>query len=409
MEPNLIEESVDIQDRLQETRAEEMVLNMGPSHPAMHGIVQIVVKLQGEKIIDADMIVGYLHRGFAKSCEKSTWNQAIIFTDRLNYVSPIINNVGYCLAVEKLLDIQVPLRGQYIRTIACEISRVADHVTCIGPFAMEMGAMTVFLYLMKAREYLYDLLDQLCGARVTTNFTRVGGICWDLIPGFEDNARRAFKEVRKIVHEIDLLLTKNRIFIDRSKHIGVMKAEDAINWGFTGPCLRAAGVDYDVRKYHPYLVYDQVDFLIPVGVNGDSYDRYLCRMEEIEQSLRICEQCLDNLPDGPVNVLDRRVTLPKKEKVYTTIEDLMNHFKLIMPGHGIRVPKGEAYQAVEGGNGEVGFYVVSDGGDKPYRVRCRPPCLHMVAAMPAMIKGQLVADVIPTFGSVNMIGGELDR
>lgn len=409
MEPNLIEESVDIQDRLQETHAEEMVLNMGPSHPAMHGIVQIVMKLQGEKIIDADMIVGYLHRGFAKGCEKSTWNQAIIFTDRLNYVSPIINNVGYCLAVEKLLDIQVPLRGQYIRTFACEISRVADHVTCIGPFAMEMGAMTVFLYLMKAREYLYDLLDQLCGARVTTNFTRVGGICWDLIPGFEENARTAFKEVRKIVHEIDLLLTKNRIFIDRSKHIGVMKAEDAINWGFTGPCLRAAGVDYDVRKYDPYLVYDQVDFLIPVGVNGDSYDRYLCRMEEIEQSLRICEQCLDQLPDGPVNVADRRVTLPQKEKVYTTIEDLMNHFKLIMPGHGIRVPKGEAYQAVEGGNGEVGFYVVSEGGDKPYRVRCRPPCLHMVAAMPAMIKGQLVADVIPTFGSVNMIGGELDR
>ena len=249
----------------------------------------------------------------------------------------------------------------------------------------------------------------MCGARVTTNFTRVGGVCWDLIDGFPEKARTAFKEVRKIVHEIDLLLTKNRIFIDRSKNLGVMKAEDAINWGFTGPCLRAAGVDYDVRKYQPYLVYDQVDFLIPVGTNGDNYDRYLCRMEEMKQSLRICEQCLDKMPDGPVNVMDRRVTLPPKKKVYTTIEDLMNHFKLIMPGHGIQVPKGEAYQAVEGGNGEVGFYVVSEGGDKPYVVRCRPPCFHMVAAMPTMIKGQLIADVIPTFGSINMIGGELDR
>lgn len=409
MEPNLIEDPLKIQDVQQETHAEEMILNMGPSHPAMHGIIQVVVKLQGEKIIDSDIIMGFLHRGFSKSCEKSTWNQAVIYTDRLNYVSPIINNVGYCLAVEKLLDIEVPPRGQYIRTIASEISRVADHVTCIGPFAMEMGAMTVFLYLMQAREWLYDLIEDLCGARVTTNFSRIGGIKHDLIDGFDEKARRAFKEVRKIVHEIDLLLTKNRIFIDRSKHIGIMKAEDAISWGFTGPCLRAAGVDYDVRKYQPYLVYDQVDFMIPVGTNADNYDRYLCRMEEIEQSLRICEQCLDNLPDGPVNVENRQITLPDKEHVYTTIEDLMNHFKLIMPGHGIQVPKGEAYFAVEGGNGELGYYIVSDGGDKPYRVRCRPPCFHFVASMPEMIQGNLIADVIPTFGSINMIGGELDR
>jgi NADH-quinone oxidoreductase subunit D len=401
-----------------EFRTQEMLLNMGPSHPAMHGIVKIAVKLQGELVVDADIEIGYLHRAFEKSCEACTWNQAIIYTDRLNYVSPIINNVGYCMAVEKLLGIEIPPRGQYIRTLLCEVSRVADHLTCVAAAAMELGAMTVFLYMMKGREYLYELLEDFCGARVTTMATRVGGQPADLPDDWLDKLTGAIREVRVILKECHALLTCNRIFYDRVRGTGVMKGDDAIDWGFTGPCLRAAGVDYDVRKYFPYLVYDQVDWAIPVGTEGDNYDRYLVRMEEMEQSCRILEQCAKKIPGGPHSVEDKRIMLPDKKDTYGNIEGLMNHFKLIMHGHGIRVPVGEAYQAVEAGNGELGFYVVSypiegeenDGcASRPWKARCRPPCFHFVAALPDMIKGDMVADVIPTFGSINMIGGELDR
>ncbi len=401
-----------------EFKTKEMLLNMGPSHPAMHGIVKIAVKLQGELVMDADIEIGYLHRAMEKTCEDCTWNQATIYTDRLNYVSPIINNVGYVMAVEKLLGIEIPPRGQYLRTILSELSRIADHMTCIGAAAMEMGAMTVFLYAMKGREFLYELFEDYCGARVTTNATRVGGMPADLPDGWIDKMHRALKEERKIIKEIDGLLTCNRIFYDRIKGVGVMKADDAISYGFTGPCLRAAGVEYDVRKNFPYLVYDQADWSIVVGTEGDNFDRYLVRMEEMEQSARICEQLVKKIPDGPHSVSDKHIMLPDKENTYGNIEGLMNHFKLIMHGHGIRVPSGEAYQAVEGGNGELGFYVVShpiegeeeDGcASRPWRVRVRPPCLHLVAGIPHMIKGDMVADVIPSFGSINMIGGELDR
>jgi NADH-quinone oxidoreductase subunit D len=400
-----------------EFRQEELLLNVGPSHPAMHGIIRIITKLRGELVVESEVEIGYLHRAFEKSCEATTWNQALIYTDRLNYVSTCINNVGYCMAVEKLLDLELPPRGQYIRTLLCEVSRLADHLTSVGAAAMELGAFTVFLYMMIGREYCYELIEDYCGARITTNCTRVGGMPHDLRDGWLERIPPMIKKVRRILKECDILLTYNRIFVERTQGIGVITPEQALAWGFTGPCLRSTGVAYDVRKDYPYLIYNQLDWTVPVGHNGDNLDRYLVRMEEMEQSCRILEQCVVKIPGGPVSCSDKRVVLPDKKDVYGNIEGLMNHFKLIMTGHGIRVPQGEVYFAVEAGNGELGFYVVShpdensaDGcNDRPWRVRCRPPCYNFVAALPEMINGYMLADIVPTFGSINMIGGELDR
>jgi NADH-quinone oxidoreductase subunit D len=384
---------------------------MGPSHPATHGTIRIMVKLSGEEVVDCDVDIGYLHRAFEKSCETHTWTQAQVFTDRLNYVSAMINNCGYMLAVEKLFGIQVTERCAVARTIMSEISRIADHATCIGASAMELGAMTAFLYLMKMREWLWELVSDVCGARVTTNWTKIGGLWHDLPDGFGEKTRRMLEKSETVIAEVDKLLTRNRIFIDRMRNVGRISREDAIDWAITGPFLRATGVPYDVRKDQPYLAYDRVDFDVPVGTTGDNYDRYLVRMEEMAQSIRIVRQCLHILPDGPVDIDDKRVTYPPLGKVYTEMEALIQHFKLWMrgPGQGIRPPAGEAYVAVEGANGELGFYVVSDGTDQPYRVRCRPPCMPPMAALREMLIGGMVADVVPTFGSVNMIGGELDR
>jgi NADH-quinone oxidoreductase subunit D len=420
-DPKLHAEPYTSERAISETEAEftqqEMLLNVGPSHPAMHGIITIRTRLQGEMVVDSEVEIGYLHRAFEKSCEASTWNQALIYTDRLNYVSTCINNVGYCLAVEKLLDIELPPRGQYIRTMLCEISRLADHLTCVGAAAMELGGFTVFLYMMIAREYCYELIEDYCGARVTTNCSRVGGMPFDLRPGWLDHVREMLPKVRKIIKECDILLTYNRIFVERMQGVGVISAERALEWGFTGVCLRSTGVDYDVRKDYPYLVYRDLDWTVPIGRNGDNMDRYLVRMEEMEQCCRILEQCANRIPGGLVSCDNKRVVMPDKKDVYGNIEGLMNHFKLVMSGHGIRVPQGEVYLAVEGGNGELGFYIVSrpdekssDGcNDKPWRVHCRPPCFNFVAALPEMIKGYMLADIVPTFGSINMIGGELDR
>ncbi len=432
------------------------MLNMGPAHPAMHGVVRLILELEGERIVNVETEIGYLHRAFEKHAESETWNNVVPWTDRLNYVSPLINNVGYALAVERMAGIEVPERGQYIRVIACELSRVTDHLTCVGASAMELGSFTVFLYMIKAREYLYQLVDQLTGARVTTAFTRVGGVKSDLPDGFDEKCREAFAKVREAVSESDKLLTRNRIFMDRMENTGTISKSDAAAYGITGPFLRSTGVPYDVRRAHPYLVYDRFDFEIPVGAAGDNYDRYLCRMAEIEQSLRILEQALAQIPAGkhslePAEIKyayeledmgkagrteliqkyaakvdqtlegmgkdaalgtrasDRTVTLPAKEQTYTNIEGLMNHFELVMWSWGIKIPAGESYSAVEGGNGELGFHVVADGGDGPYRVRCRPPCLFIMAALPKLLIGSMIADIVPTFGSVNMIAGELDR
>ena len=439
-----------------ETR--EMLLNVGPAHPAMHGIIRIIATLDGEQVVGADVQIGYLHRGFEKMAETVDYNGFIPYTDRLNYVSPLINNMGYCMAVEKLLGISVPERCHYIRVIMSEISRISDHLTCVGASAMELGAFTVFLYMIKAREYLWELVEMATGARLTVSYCRVGGVKGDLPEGFAERCRTALQETRKVLVESDTLLTRNRIFVDRMSGTGKISAEDAISYGITGPFLRATGADYDVRKDCPYAVYDRLQFDVPVGTRGDNFDRYLVRMEEMEQSMRMVEQALRDIPPGPVQVHpetgrpipasemvdqgkvgniqaiadtvavtdptlegsakplypniasgEKRVFLPPKEDTYGNIEGLMRHFKLVMYGHGVRPPKGEVYFPVEGANGELGFYVVSDGASSPYRVRVRPPCFAIMSALPKLLIGGMIADMTPTFGSVNMIGGELDR
>ena len=444
-------------DEMHGTETRHMFLNIGPSHPAMHGIIQIVAELDGEQIVGADVEIGYLHRAFEKESERGPYNNVIPYTDRLNYVSPLINNFGYCLAVERLLDIEATERCQYIRVIMSELSRITDHLTCVGASAMELGAFTVFLYMIKAREWLWELIEAVTGARLTISYGRVGGVKADLPEGFAQRTRKVLEDVRRVLLECDGLLTRNRIFVDRMQGTGVISKELAISYAITGPFLRATGQPLDTRKASPYFVYDRMAFDIPTGEHGDNYDRYLVRMEEMEQSMRIVEQALRQLPSGPLNVdgagrvlpadvmvdeakmgrvagfqqvrvsLDptlegstrgyhdavnaeeKRAVLPAKEDTYGNIEGLMHHFKLIMMGHGIRPPAGEYYSAVEGANGELGFYIVSDGSDRPYRVRVHPPCFTIMAALPDLIVGDLLADLVPTFGSVNMIGGELDR
>lgn len=389
--------------------SDHMPLAMGPSHPATHGIIRFNLTLDGETIVDASVDMGFLHRGFEKSVENHTWNQAIIYTDRLNYVSAMMNNVAYCMAVEKLLDLEIPIRGEYLRVILSEVSRVMDHLTCVAAQVMEVGGMTPFLYCMKGREYFYEIVEMCCGARVTTNWTRVGGIVSDTPIEFEDALRQRIPMIRDVLKDVNGLVTRNRIFYDRFRDISPMSPEDAISWGFTGPLLRATGVPFDLRRDTPYSIYDRFDFEIPVGTQGDVFDRYLVRMFEMEQSLRIIEQALEKLPDGPVSVQDTRYTFPEKPVVYGSIEGLMNQFKLVMDGHGIKPPPGEYYAAIEAANGELGFYVVSTGEENPYKCRCRPPCFPFTAALEKMIVGGTIADVIPIFGSINMIGGELDR
>jgi NADH-quinone oxidoreductase subunit D len=386
---------------------EPLEIQMGPSHPATHGTVRIKLTLDGERVVDSEVEVGYLHRGFEKECEAGEYYQAIPYTDRLNYASPMINNVGYCLAAEKLFGVTVPPRGQYLRTIACEISRLSDHFTCIGASALELAAMTPFLYAMQAREHVWDLHEALCGARVTTNYVRIGGLQSDIPPGFVDLCRQKLRAACAIFADVDRLLTENPIFRDRMEGTGKASAETLIAYGVTGPLLRAAGVPLDVRRAQPYLIYDRVDFDVPVGNAGDNYDRYLVRVEEIRQSVRIIEQALRDLPDGPVDVDDPRLRLPAKGKVFNRMEELIDQFKLVT--EGMRPPAGEVYQAVEGANGELGFYLVSNGTGRPWKCRCRAPSFSNTQALSEMIRGSLLADVVPTFDMVNMIGGECDR
>ena len=391
-----------------ELDADPMRLNMGPSHPAMHGTIRMVLDLDGENVINLDVQPGYLHRGFEKSCERGTWAQVFPYADRLNYVSPMLNNVGWSLAVEKLLDIEVPERCQYYRVILGELSRIADHFTCNGASAMELGAFTPFLWLLKVRDWVWDVLERETGARMTHSFGRIGGMAAPPTVGFKDDVRQLIPEIHKVVKETEIMLLRNRIFLDRMQGVGVLTKEQALSYGCTGPVARSAGVPYDVRKDHPYLVYDRFDFDVPIGEDGDNWDRFMVRLEEIRQSVRIIEQALEQMPDdGPVNVDDPRIVYPEKHDVYTTIEATIAHFKLVM--EGLRVPKGEVYSFTEGGNGELGFHIVSDGSGTPYRVRVRPPCWYNLAASREMLIGGMIADIIPTFGSVNMIGGECDR
>lgn len=395
------------QQRMRDKNDSVMEIEIGPAHPAMHGIVRLTTWLDGEVVVGMEPEVGYLHRGFEKESENSHWIQVVPYTDRLNYVSPLLNNIGYSMAVEKLFGVELPRRAEYCRVIMGEISRLTDHLTCLAAAAMEVGGFTFFLWFIKAREYLYELVENVSGARLTTNWTRIGGNATDLPDNFLAELKVRLEKVKEVLKESDELLTRNKIFIDRVKGIGILSKEEALNWGFTGPMLRATGIPYDVRRADSYSVYDELDFEIPVGIVGDVYDRYLVRMEEMWQSIHIIEQAADKLPAGPINVADRRLTLPDKKQVYGNIEGLIDHFKLIMEGH--QPPPGEVYQPIEGGNGELGFYLVSDGTGNPVKCRVRPPCLNFTAAIPRMCVGNYLADIIPIFGSINMIGGELDR
>jgi len=436
-----------------EARKDSMLLNMGPSHPAMHGTIRVMLELDGEKILNSEVEVGYLHRGFEKTCEHKTYFNLLPYTDRMNYVSPLINNLGYVMTMEKMLGLEIPERAQYIRILMSELSRVSDHLTCLAAMAMECGAFTVFLYKMKAREFIWDVIERTTGARMTTSYIRIGGVRAELHPDWKEDVQKAIIETRKVLKDVHGLLDKNKIFLNRTRDIAVVSQEMAISYGWTGPCLRSTGVYYDVRKAHPYLVYDKLNFEVPLGERGDNFDRYMVRMKEMEQSLRIIEQVIEKIPESsapaqleargiePTEAIkssrskktekkiilspnlegsesvrykdimasDKKYIIPPKEKTYTTIEGLINHFKFFMKEHGIRPPKGDVYFSVEGGNGELGFYIVSDGTDKPYRLHVRAPCFHIVSAMEEMIQGHYVADIIPTFGSFNMIGGELDR
>ena len=391
-----------------EISADPMRLNMGPSHPAMHGTIRMVIDLDGETLINLDVQPGYLHRGFEKSCERGTWAQVFPYADRLNYVSPMLNNVGWALAVEKLLGIEVPERCQYYRVILGELARIADHFTCNGASAMELGAFTPFLWLLKVRDWVWDILERETGARMTHSFGRIGGMAAPPTATFKDDVLRLIPEVHKVVKETEIMLLRNRIFLDRMQGVGVLTKEQALSYGVTGPMARSTGIPYDVRKDHPYLVYDRFDFDVPVGEDGDNWDRFMVRLEEIRQSVRIIEQAIEQMPDdGPISVDDPRIVFPEKSDVYTTIEATIAHFKLVM--EGLRTPKGEVYSFTEGGNGELGFHIVSDGSGTPYRVRVRPPCWYNLSAAREMLLGGMIADIIPTFGSVNMIGGECDR
>ncbi len=389
---------------------EHQLLNMGPSHPATHGTVKFMIELDGETIVDLDVQVGYLHRGFEKECESGSWYQVIPYTDRLNYNSAILANQGYCLAVEKLLDLETPERCQWLRVLAGELSRVGDHLTRCGAACLELAAMTPFLYGIEARELVWDLQEILCGARVTSNYVRIGGVKHGLPDEFPAACRELLPKIRALLVDFEKVVTRNRIFVDRLKDTGVLSKQDCLRYAVTGPMLRAAGVPLDLRKQEPYLVYDEIDFDVPVGSVGDNYDRYLVCVEEVRQSLRIVEQCLERLEGlgpGPVDVQDPRVRWPAKGRVFGGMEEMIQQFKSVTEGP--RVPAGEAYGAIESANGELGFYLVSDGSSRPVKVRCRPPSFINLAPLPEMLRGAMLADLIPTFDFINMVGGECDR
>ena len=384
-----------------------VIVNIGPSHPATHGTLQVIAALDGEKITRVDVHCGYLHRGFEKECEDHTWANLIPYVDRLNYCSGLINNFAYCEAVEALMGVEITPRCRYLRTLLSEYSRIADHLTCVAASLMELGAMTAFLYLVMIRDYIYEHLADLTGARVTYTYGRIGGLARDLPAGWLQRLDVILGQYEMFTGRVHGLMDRNRIFIDRTRNVGVISTADAINWGFTGPILRSTGSKRDLRKDAPYLAYSELDFDVPVGINGDNYDRYYVRMREMDESVYMIRQLIDMLPEGPIDVDDRRCTLPDKKLVYTEIESLINHFKLIMDGPD--VPAGEVYTAHEAPNGELGFYLVSTGGGTPYKFHVRSPSFVHMGGVQRLLEGYQLADIIPTFGSVNMIGGECDR
>ncbi|MEE2877259.1 MAG: NADH dehydrogenase (quinone) subunit D [Candidatus Neomarinimicrobiota bacterium] len=389
---------------------DSMVLNFGPQHPATHGTLRIILELEGETITGSTPEIGYLHSGFEKLGEDLDYNQYITITDRMNYLSPLCNNVAYALTAEKLIGLEVSKRTEHIRVLMCELSRIADHLLNVGMLAVDLGAMTAFLYGFRVREDIYDLFEAATGTRLTTSYTLVGGLIRDLPEGFDKEVLRVLEEVDEVTDDIETLLNKNKIWLDRTKEIGVISKEDVYSYGISGPMARAAGIEWDLRLKEPYSSYEDFDFDLVIALNGDVFDRYLVRMEEIRQSIKICRQALEKMPAGEVNVdPDLGFSLPSKDEVYNSIEGLIYHFEVTMPNRGMTPPVGEAYVPTESPNGELGFYIVSDGTRTPYRVRTRPPSLINYSIFSKLAKGHMLSDVPAILGSINIIAGELDR
>jgi NADH-quinone oxidoreductase subunit D len=384
-----------------------VTVNMGPSHPATHGVLRLVLKLDGERVVSAVPHLGYLHRGMEKIAENRTYLQFIPYTDRMDYLGPLAANVGFALAVEELLGCEVPPRCQFVRVICCELARIGAHLLWLGTHALDLGAATVFFHTFRDREWHYDLIEDLCGARLTTSFTRVGGMAHDVTDKWLADLKRFADEFPSRVDAYESLLTNNTIWLKRTQGVGAISVEDAIQFGMTGPALRAAGLEQDLRKQRPYLGYENYDFEVPSGTEGDIYDRYLVRLEEMRQSAKILQQAIANIPDGPVNVDDPKIFLPPKKEVLTSMEELIHQFMLVT--EGFDCPAGESYHATEAPKGELGFYIISTGGREPYRMRIRSPSFNNLAALPQLVEGGLVADVIANIASLDPVMGEVDR
>lgn len=399
------------QSEVLEREENSIVMNVGPSHPATHGTLRLRLEIRGETIINCDQEIGFLHTGFEKLGESRSYNQFVTITDRMNYISPLSNNIGYAAAVESLLGIEIPERGRQIRIILAELSRIADHLFSMGAMTMDLGAFTSILWAFVEREKLYDIFEAVTGTRLTTSYTRVGGLAFDLPEGFEARTRKILDECYETIQRLRDSFLENPIFVERTEGVGVITRADALAYGLSGPIARAAGLDYDLRKFKPYLGYEEYEFNVPVYTAGDSYSRYVIRLDEMEESIRIVRQVLDRLKPGPINYEDQKHVLPDKKSVYNDMESLIHHFKVIMPGgnHGVQPPRAALYSATEVPNGELGFYIVSDGGSAPYRVRVRPPSLYNYQIYSKLLKGRMVADLVTILASLNVIAGELDR
>jgi NADH-quinone oxidoreductase subunit D len=384
-----------------------MTINMGPQHPSTHGVLRLILELDGETVVKVTPHIGFLHRGVEKLAEYKTYHQFITITDRLDYLAPMSNNLGYVMAVEKLLDIEIPKRSQYIRIIMCELTRISSHLLWLATHALDIGAMTVFFYCFRERETLNDIFEMAAGARMNLSYVRIGGVARDLPDGFVEKVREFVNDFPARIRDYETLLTKNKIWLMRTKDVGVISAEDAINYGLSGPSLRGSGVKWDVRKSEPYSSYDEMDFIVPVGQNGDVYDRYIVRMEEMRQSNEIVRQAMDTIPKGDFIADIPDVALPQKENLKKSMEALIHHFKIVTDG--ICPPAGEVYTCVEAPKGELGYYVISDGSKNPYRIKIRPPSFVNLEGLQKMVEGHLLADVVAVIGSLDIVLGEIDR
>ncbi|MEM7247926.1 MAG: NADH dehydrogenase (quinone) subunit D [Acidobacteriota bacterium] len=406
LSPELIE-AQRVETVIERVSDDRMVVNMGPQHPSTHGVLRMVVTLDGERVVKVDPVLGYLHRGMEKLAEVKTYNQYIPWTDRWDYLANLQNNVAFAMTVEKMMDLEVPVRARRLRLLACELARISAHLVFLGTHAIDIGALSVFFWGYREREKLLSFFEMICGARITTSYTRIGGVMRDLPPGMEDALKIFLREFPKSLDEVETMLTRNKIWMERTKEVGAISSEQAVSLGITGPILRATGVEYDVRKAFPYLDYDEFDFDVPVGSVGDVYDRYLVRVEEMRQSCRICLQLLDKLEPGPIEADDGKVVLPSKERVLSRMEDLIHQFMIVTEGPV--APAGEVYQAIEGSKGELGLYLVSEGLGRAYRMRIRGPSFVNMGCLAPMGEGGLVADLVAIVASLDPVLGEVDR